>query len=357
MATATATNQDPTGVLVPLLAAAANLVANDPDRPVGAEAVAQTRDTFTEFIGIIGEGEQMLVIQQDRSRRAAEWEDTEDCDLYSGICLGTYRERSDGGGTVTRVAVWVRAFDTERTCDTAEDARELWREYRTEPDAFDEDGILYGSGIKSARAPFSGELELDSPGRVIKAAKELQGHPVKMYRQLREFKLPNGKVRQVGVVHRVELNADADDGAAEEVEEAPAPKRGGGSKSTRSTGSRSSASKSGTKTGQRSTGSRSSSKSGTASKSGSTRKTSSRASKPADPDPEPQDDSDAGDDVPESKEALVKWATGQGIGRGTLSRFLAKCEYPACLPGVTEDDVADAYELIVDGINNGELGV
>ena len=116
MATATATDQGSTGVLVPLLAAAANLVANDPDRPAGAEAVTQIRETFTEFIGIVGEGEQMMVIQQDRSRRASEWEDTEDCDLYTGTCLGSYRERSDGGGSVTRIAVWVRAFDKERLC-------------------------------------------------------------------------------------------------------------------------------------------------------------------------------------------------------------------------------------------------
>ena len=355
MAPATATHQDSTAVLVPLLAAAAQLVASDPERPAGTEAVTQTRDTFVEFIGIVGEGEQLMVVQQDRSRRAAEWEDTEDCDLYSGVCLGTYRERSDGGGSVTRIAVWVRAFDKERTCDDAEDARELWRDFRSESGAFDEDGVLYLSGIKSARAPFSGEMELDAPGRVIKAAKELQGHPVKMYRQLRDYKLPNGKVRQVGVVHRIELNPDADDGPADEDgEEAPAPKRNTGSKSTRSASSRSSASKSGAKTGQKSgtTRSRSTKSGSTSSRS---TKSGSRASKP-EPDHEPQDDGD-GDEVPESKQALVEWATKQGVKRGTLSRFLEGYGYAAGLPGVSEDDVADVYEIVVTGISEGKLGV
>ena len=224
MATATATDQGSTGVLVPLLAAAAHLVANDPDRPAGAEAVTQIRETFTEFIGIVGEGEQMMVIQQDRAQRAVEWDDTEKCDIYTGICLGTYRERSAGGGSVTRMAVWVRAFDKDRLCESYEDARVLWREHRSEPDAFAEKtGILYLNGIKSARAPFSSEMELDAPGRVIKLAKELQGHPVKMYRRLHDWD-DDGYVREVGVVHRIELNPNADDsGADEDVEEAPHP--------------------------------------------------------------------------------------------------------------------------------------
>ena len=362
MATATATDQGSTGVLVPLLAAAANLVANDPDRPAGAEAVTQIRETFTEFIGIVGEGEQMMVIQQDRSRRASEWEDTEDCDLYTGTCLGSYRERSDGGGSVTRIAVWVRAFDKERLCDSAEDARELWRDHRSDPDAFDEDGVLYLSGIKSARAPFSGEMELDAPGRVIKAAKELQGHPVKMYRQLRDFKLPNGKVRQVGVVHRIELNPDADEGAADEdVEEAPAPAKRGGTKGSGSrsgtkasgTGSRSGTKAAGSRSGTKASGTRAS---GTSSRSRSG--TSSRSGTKPKPAPEPKADDDAADDdVPESKQALVKWATDQGIKRGTLSRFLEDYSFEGGLPGITEDNLAEAYELIVEGIAEGNLGV
>lgn len=345
------TQQDSTGVLVPLLAAAANLVASDPDRPAGTEAVAQTRETFVEFIGIVGEGEQIMVVQQDRAQRAADWEDDKDCAIYTGVCLGAYRERSEGGGAVTRIAVWVRAFDKDRMCEGYEDARALWRDHRSDPDAFsDKGGILYVNGIKSARAPFGHEMVLDSPGRVIRAAKELQGHPVKMYRQLHEWD-SDGYSRQVGVVHRVELNPDADDGAAtEDVEEAPAPKRSSGSRGTRSASSRSSASKSGSKTGQKRSTGGSRSTSSRSTKSGAT-KSGSRASKP---DPEPQDDAD---DVPESKQALVKWATAQGIGRGTLSRFLEKCEYAAGLPGVTEEDVADAYELILGGINSGELGV
>lgn len=328
MAAATTTNHDSTGVLVPLLAAAAHLVANDPDRPSGAEAISQTRETFVEFIGVLGEGEQIMVIQQDRAQRAAEWQDTEDCDVYTGICLGVYRERSEGGGAVTRAAVWVRAFDKDKMCETPQDARELWRDHRHEPGAFAEKtGILYLNGIKHARAPFAGEMELDSPGRVIRAAKELQGQPVKMYRRLHDWD-DDGYAREVGVVHRIELNPDADDAAGDvEVEEATATKRGGGSKSTRSTSSRSSSSKSG-----------------------------SRAAKPG-PDPEPQDDGNADDDVPESKQALIKWATDQGVKRGTLSRFLTDYGYEAGIPGLTDADVAEAYEVIVEGISNGELGV
>ena len=264
MATATATDQGSTAVLVPLLAAAANLVANDPDRPGGAEALTQIRETFTEFIGIVGEGEQMMVIQQDRSRRASEWEDTEDCDLYTGICLGAYRERSDGGGAVTRIAVWVRAFDKERVCEGYEDARELWRDHRSDPDAFnDKTGVLYLNGIKSARAPFSHEMELDSPGQVIRAARQLQGHPVKMYRLLHEFQDEEDRTRQVGVVHRLELNSHADEGAAaedvEDVEEAPAPAKRGG---TKGSGSRSGTKASGTgsRSGTKAAGSRSGTK-------------------------------------------------------------------------------------------------
>ncbi|MYA40564.1 MAG: hypothetical protein F4Z31_02235 [Gemmatimonadetes bacterium] len=353
MAAATITEQDPTGVLVPLLAAAAHLVASDPDRRSGAEAVSQTRETFVEFIGIVGEGEQILVIQQDRAQRAAEWDDTEKCDLYTGICLGAYRERSAGGGTVTRMAVWVRAFDKDRMCESYEDARDLWRDHRSEPDAFAEKtGILYLNGIKSARAPFSGEMELDAPGQVIKRAKELQGHPVKMYRRLHDWD-DDGYAREVGVVHRIELNVDADDGGAdEEVEEAAAPKRSGGSKSTRSTSSRSSTSKSGTKAGQtRSSSSRSTSSRSSTSKSGSTRKSTTK--KPAEPDPEPQDD----EDVPATKQALVKWATGEGVKRGALNRFLEECGYEGGLPGLTEDDLAEAYGLIVDGISNGSFEI
>ena len=355
MAPATATHQDSTGVLVPLLAAAAQLVASDPDRPAGAEAVTQTRETFVEFIGIVGEGEQLMVVQQDRSRRAAEWEDTEDCDVYTGFGLGVYRERTEGGGTVTRAAVWVRAFDKEKMCETPQDARELWGEHRHDREAFKEKtGILYLNGIKHARAPFSGEMELDSPGRVIRAAKELQNHPVKMYRRLHDWD-DDGYAREVGVVHRIELNPDADDGAADEdVEEAPAPKRNTGSKSTRSTSSRSSASKSGAKTGQKSGTTRSRSPKSGSTSSRST-KSGSRASKPKpEPEPEPQDD---GDDVPESKQALIKWAIDQGVKRGTLSRFLTECGYEAGIPGLTDDDVPEAYELIVAGISNGELGV
>ena len=364
MAAATTTNHDSTGVLVPLLAAAAHLVANDPDRPSGVEAISQTRETFVEFIGVLGEGEQIMVIQQDRAQRAAEWQDTEDCDVYTGICLGVYRERSEGGGAVTRAAVWVRAFDKDKLCETPQDARELWRDHRHEPGAFAEKtGILYLNGIKHARAPFAGEMELDSPGRVIRAAKELQGQPVKMYRRLHDWD-DDGYAREVGVVHRIELNPDADDAAGDvEVEEATATKRGGGSKSTRSTSSRSSGSKSGSKAGQkrstsgsRSTGSRWT-KSGSTSSRSSGSKSGSRAAKPPEPDPEPQDDGDAGDDVPESKQALIKWATDQGVKRGTLSRFLTDYGYEAGIPGLTDDDVAEAYEVIVEGISNGELGV
>ena len=364
MATATATDQGSTGVLVPLLAAAAHLVANDPDRPAGAEAVAQIRETFTEFIGIVGEGEQMMVIQQDRSRRASEWEDTEDCDLYTGICLGAYRERSEGGGAVTRIAVWVRAFDKERLCEGYEDARELWRDHRSDPGAFDEDGVLYLSGIKSARAPFSHEMALDSPGQVIKGARQLLGHPVKMYRQLHDFTLPNGKVRAVGVVHRIELNPDADEGAADEgVEEAPAPTKRGGTKaagtssrsrsgtkasSTKASGT-SSRSRSGTKASStKASGTSSRSRSGTSSRSGTKPK--------AEPEPKADDDA-ADDDVPESKQALVKWATDQGLGRGTLSRFLEGFGFDGGLPGITEKNLAEAYEVIVEGIAEGKLGV
>ena len=374
MATATATDQGSTGVLVPLLASAANLVANDPDRPGGAEAITQIRETFTEFIGIIGEGEQMMVIQQDRSRRAAEWEDTEDCDLYTGTCLGSYRERSDGGGSVTRIAVWVRAFDKERLCDSAEDARELWRDHRSDPDAFDEDGVLYLSGIKSARAPFSGEMELDAPGRVIKAAKELQSHPVKMYRQLREYKLPNGKVRQVGVVHRIELNPDADEGTADDdVEETPAPAKRGGTRasgtrsstkasgtrsSTKASGTRSSTKASGTRSSTRASGTRSSTKASGTRSSTKASGTGSRSRSATKPKPEPEADDDAADnDVPESKQAMVKWATDQGIKRGTLSRFLEDYSFDGGLPGINEDNLAEAYETIVEGIAEGKLGV
>ena len=364
MAAATTTDQDTTVVLVPLLAAAANLVANDPDRPAGADAVTQIRETFTEFIGIVGEGEQMMVIQQDRSRRAAEWEDTEDCDLYSGICLGAYRERSEGGGAVTRIAVWVRAFDKERVCEGYEDARELWRDHRSDPDAFnDKTGVLYLNGIKSARAPFSDELTLDSPGQVIKAARSLAGHPVKMYRQLHRFAGDDGKTRKVGVVHRIELNPNADDGAAaEDVEEAPAPKRSGtakgsaAAKGTRSTSKSTSASGQKRGTGSsRSSSSRSTNSRSSSSRSTNSRSSSSRSSKPK-PDPETQADGDA-DDAPESKQALIKWATDQGVKRGTLSRFLEDYSFEGGVPGLSENDVAEAYEVIVAGISDGKLGV
>ena len=361
MATATATDQGSTAVLVPLLAAAANLVANDPDRPAGADAVTQIRETFTEFIGIVGEGEQMMVIQQDRSRRASEWEDTEDCDLYSGICLGAYRERSDGGGAVTRIAVWVRAFDKERVCEDYEGARELWRDHRSDPDAFnDKTGVLYLNGIKSARAPFSHEMELDSPGQVIRAARQLQGHPVKMYRLLHEFQDENDRTRQVGVVHRLEMNSHADDGAgAEDIEEAPAPAKRGGTKGAGSrTGAKASGagSRSGTKAsgaGSRSGTKASGTRSGTKASG-----TSSRSRTKPKPAPEPKADDDAADeDVPESKQALIEWATGQGVKRGTLSRFLIEYGYKAGIPGLTDDDVPEAYEVIVEGIAEGKLGV
>ena len=351
MAPATATHQDSTAVLVPLLAAAAQLVASDPERPAGAEAVTQTRDTFVEFIGIVGEGEQLMVVQQDRSQRAAEWQNTEGCDVYTGFCLGVYRERTEGGGTVTRAAVWVRAFDKEKMCETHQDARELWGEHRHDPGAFAErTGVLYLNGIKHARAPFSGEMELDSPGRVIRAAKELQGHPVKMYRRLHDWD-DDGYAREVGVVHRIELNPDADDGAAdEEVEEAPAPKR--------NTGSSRSPRKPAPKAGQkRNTGGSRSAGSSTTSKPKPKPKPKPEPRPKPKPEPEPQDDADGGDDVPESKQALVEWATKQGVKRGTLSRFLEGYGYAAGLPGVSEDDVADVYEIIVEGISNGELGV
>ena len=365
MATATATDHGSTGILVPLLAAAANLVANDPDRPGGAEALTQIRETFTEFIGIVGEGEQMMVIQQDRSRRASEWEDTEDCDLYTGVCLGAYRERSEGGGAVTRIAVWVRAFDKERVCEDYEDARELWRDHRSDPDAFnDKTGVLYLNGIKSARAPFSHEMALDSPSQVIRAARQLQGHPVKMYRLLHEFQDEDDKTRQVGVVHRIELNPDADDSGADdgEVEEAPATKRGGTKAAGTSSRSRSGTKASSTKAAGTSSRSRSGTKASSTKASGTSSRsrsgTSSRSGTKPKAEPEPKADDDAADDdVPESKQALVKWATDQGIGRGTLSRFLEGFGFDGGLPGITEKNLAEAYEVIVEGIAEGKLGV
>ena len=61
--------------------------------------------------------------------------------------------------------------------------------------------------------------------------------------------------------------------------------------------------------------------------------------------------------MPESKQALVKWATDQGIKRGTLSRFLEDYSFEGGLPGITEDNLAEAYELIVEGIAESKLGV
>ena len=231
MATSTTTSEALNPIVSLAFEKAVDYVTHRSDIP-STDSAVHLRECGEDFLDILLRLQQSHGELAGRDALAAIWGTEKDPkeaerEVFTGTSLGFTYYKTQQGGNVFRVAVWVPAFDKNKDCATVEEARNLWEEYDRVEGAAGENGVLYNNGIKAMRLAFGSDgFPLDRPGSIRDAAHRLFGQPVRAFREMSVWS--DGK-RKVGVCHRMVEDLDRlgdignDDPQA--AQEPPASKR------------------------------------------------------------------------------------------------------------------------------------